>query len=100
MHTYSSLNPIFIKKYRDTLKNADECVISFSEKNMKIKGFHPIGHKLIIDAFNHQKIHVVTDLISFEKTLFSFDLSNTVLLLMSSGNFNGFDYRKIKKILK
>ena len=100
LHTYSSLNPIFIKKYRDTLKNADECVISFSEKNMKIKGFHPIGHKLIIDAFNHQKIHVVTDLISFEKTLFSFDLSNTVLLLMSSGNFNGFDYRKIKKILK
>tara|TARA_B100000941_G_scaffold286625_1_gene260516 strand:+ start:19 stop:516 length:498 start_codon:yes stop_codon:yes gene_type:complete len=100
LHTYSSLNPIFIKKYRDTLKNADECVISFSEKNMKIKGFQPIGHKLIIDAFNHQKIHVVTDLISFEKTLFSFDLSNTVLLLMSSGNFNGFDYRKIKKILK
>ena len=67
---------------------------------MKIKGFQPIGHKLIIDAFNHQKIHVVTDLISFEKTLFSFDLSNTVLLLMSSGNFNGFDYRKIKKIMK
>ena len=100
LHTYSSLNPIFIKKYRDTLKNADECVISFSEKNMKIKGFQPIGYELIINAFNHQKIHVVTDLISFEKTLFSFDLSNTVLLLMSSGNFNGFDYRKIKKILK
>ena len=100
LHTYSSLNPVFIKKYRNTLKNADDCVISFSEKNMKIKGFHPIGHELIINAFNHQKINIATDLISFEQILLSFDLSNSVLLLMSSGNFNGFDYKKIKKILK
>ncbi len=100
LHTYSSLNPVFIKKYRNTLKNADDCVISFSKKNMKIKGFHPIGHELIINAFNHQKINIATDLISFEQILLSFDLSNSVLLLMSSGNFNGFDYKKIKKILK
>ncbi len=100
LHTYSSLNPTFIKKYSNTLKNADECLISFSEKNMIIKGFEPIGNELIINAFNHQKICVATDLISFEETLLSFDLSNSVLLLMSSGNFNGFDYKKIKKILK
>ena len=100
LHTYSSLNPVFIKKYRNTLKNADDCVISFSEKNMKIKRFKPIAHELIINAFNHQKINIATDLISFEQILLSFDLSNSVLLLMSSGNFNGFDYKKIKKILK
>ena len=86
--------------YKNTLKNADECVISFSEKNMQIKGFPPLGHKLIINSFNHQKIKLATDLVSFEKVLLSFDLSNSVLLLMSSGNFNGFDYRKIKKNLK
>ena len=100
LHTYSSLNPVFIKKCRNTLKNADDCVISFSEKNMKIKRFKPIAHELIINAFNHQKINIATDLISFEQILLSFDLSNSVLLLMSSGNFNGFDYKKIKKILK
>ena len=100
MHTYSSLNPIFIKNYKDTLKNADECLISYSQRNMKIKGFKPIDFDLVIDAFNHKKISVATDLISFEDTLLSFDLSNSVLLLMSSGNFNGFDYKKIKKILK
>ena len=100
LHTYSSLNPVFIKKYRNTLKNADDCVISFSEKNMKIKGFQPISHELINSAFNHQKINIANDLISFEQILLSFDLSNSVLLLMSSGNFNGFDYKKIKRILK
>ena len=100
LHTYSSLNPIFIKRYKNTLKNADECIISFSEKNMIIKGFQPIGNELIINAFNHQKMNVTTDLISFEETLLSFNLSNSVLLLMSSGNFNGFDYNKIKKIMK
>jgi UDP-N-acetylmuramate: L-alanyl-gamma-D-glutamyl-meso-diaminopimelate ligase len=67
---------------------------------MKIKGFQPISHKLINSAFNHQKINIANDLISFEQILLSFDLSNSVLLLMSSGNFNGFDYKKIKKILK
>ena len=100
LHTYSSLNQKFIKNYRNTLKDADECVISFSEKNMEIKGFPPLSHKLIINSFNHQKIKLATDLVSFEKILLSFDLSNSVLLLMSSGNFNGFDYRKIKKNLK
>ena len=100
LHTYSSLNPVFIKKYRNTLKNADDCIISFSEKNMKIKGFQPISHELINSAFNHQKINIANDLLSFEQILLSFDLSNSVLLLMSSGNFNGFDYKKIKKILK
>ena len=53
-----------------------------------------------MNAFNHQKIKLATDLVSFEKILLSFDLSNSVLLLMSSGNFNGFDYKKIKKNLK
>ena len=100
MHTYSSLNQKFIKNYRNTLKNADECLISFSEKNMEIKGFEPLSHKLIMNAFNHHKIKLATDLVSFEKILLSFDLSNSVLLLMSSGNFNGFDYKKIKKNLK
>ena len=66
---------------------------------MEIKGFEPLSHKLIMNAFNHHKIKLVTDLVSFEKILLSFDLSNSVLLLMSSGNFNGFDYKKIKKIL-
>ena len=100
LHTYSSLNQKFIKNYRNTLKNADECLISFSEKNMEIKGFEPLSHKLIMNAFNHHKIKLATDLVSFEKILLSFDLSNSVLLLMSSGNFNGFDYKKIKKNLK
>ena len=100
LHTFSSLNQKFIKNYRNTLKNADECVIFFSEKNMEIKGFEPLSHKLIMNAFNHQKIKLTTDLVSFEKILLSFDLSNSVLLLMSSGNFNGFDYKKVKKNLK
>ena len=37
LHTYSSLNPAFLNKYRDTLNSVDECYIYYSEKNMKIK---------------------------------------------------------------
>ena len=34
LHTYSSLNPAFLNKYRDTLNNVDECYIYYSEKNI------------------------------------------------------------------
>lgn len=32
LHTYSSLNPLFLEKYKDTLKHSDECYIYYSEK--------------------------------------------------------------------
>ena len=51
---------------------------------MQIKGFEPLSDKLIFNAFNHQKIKLATDLVSFEKILLSFDLSNSVLLYLGA----------------
>ena len=97
LHTYSSLNPLFLEKYRDTLKHSDECYIYYSEKNMKIKRLEPIDSELIIRSFNHSSLTVIDNYEKLNKKIYDLDLSNSVLLMMSSGKFGGLDIDKIKK---
>ena len=97
LHTYSSLNPLFLEKYRDTLKHSDECYIYYSEKNMRIKRLEPIDSELIIRSFNHSSLTVIDNYENLNKKIYDLDLSNSVLLMMSSGKFGGLDIDKIKK---
>ena len=97
LHTYSSLNPLFLEKYRDTLKHSDECYIYYSEKNMKIKRLKPIDSELIIKSFNHSSLYVIDNYEKLNEKINDLDLSNSVLLMMSSGKFGGLDFNKIKK---
>ena len=97
LHTYSSLNPLFLEKYRDTLKHSDECYIYYSEKNMRIKRLEPIDSELIIRSFNHSSLTVIDNYEKLNKIIYDLDLSNSVLLMMSSGKFGGLDIDKIKK---
>ena len=97
LHTYSSLNPLFLEKYRDTLKHSDECYIYYSEKNMRIKKLEPIDSELIIRSFNHSSLTVIDNYEKLNKKIHDLDLSNSVLLMMSSGKFGGLDIDKIKK---
>ena len=97
LHTYSSLNPLFLEKYRNSLKQSDECYIYYSEKNMRIKRLEPIDSELIIRSFNHSSLTVIDNYEKLNKKIFNLDLSNSVLLMMSSGKFGGLDFDKIKK---
>jgi UDP-N-acetylmuramate: L-alanyl-gamma-D-glutamyl-meso-diaminopimelate ligase len=97
LHTYSSLNPLFLEKYKDTLKHSDECYIYYSEKNMRIKRLEPIDSELIIRSFNHSSLTVIDNYEKLNKKIYDLDLSNSVLLMMSSGKFGGLDIDKIKK---
>ena len=97
LHTYSSLNPLFLEKYRDTLKHSDECYIYYSEKNMRIKRLEPIDSELILRSFNHSSLTVIDNYEKLNKKIYDLDLSNSVLLMMSSGKFGGLDIDKIKK---
>ena len=97
LHTYSSLNPLFLEKYRNSLKQSDECYIYYSEKNMRIKRLEPIDSELIIRSFNHSSLTVIDNYEKLNKKIHDLDLSNSVLLMMSSGKFGGLDIDKIKK---
>ena len=64
---------------------------------MKIKRLTPIDSKLIIKSFNHKNLTVIDNYEKLEETMFSLDLTNSVLLMMSSGKFGGLDLEKLKQ---
>lgn len=100
LHTYSSLNPEFLSEYKGALDGADKAVVFYSPKAVKIKKLDTVSSAQILNAFQRDDLLVFTDPIAFQDYLFEQDFNNTSLLLMSSGNYGGLDFEKVKGILK
>lgn len=91
LHTYSSLNPIFLEQYKDSLNGLDEAVVFYSEDALKIKRMEPISPEMIQKSFGNSEIKVFTnanDLNNYWNTL---NKTEGAFLMMSSGNFGGLD---------
>ncbi len=96
LHTYSSLNPEFLKEYKGTLDAADSAVVFYSPHAVMIKQLEEIKGEQIEEAFERQDLVVFTDPADFKTYLFSQDYENTCLILMSSGNYGGLDFGEVK----
>jgi UDP-N-acetylmuramate-alanine ligase len=96
LHTFSSLNPEFLKEYNKSLEPADEAVVFFSPESLEIKKMEPISKDQIRKAFDKENLIVYTTAQEFKEHLQNLDYSNAVLLLMSSGNYGGLDFEEIK----
>ena len=100
LHTYSSLNPEFLSEYKGTLNGADKAVVFYSPNAVKIKKLDIVSSTQILKAFQREDLVVFTDPAAFQDFLFDQDFTETSLLLMSSGNYGGLDFEKVKEILK
>ena len=100
LHTYSSLNPEFLSEYKGTLNDADKAVVFYSPNAVKIKKLDAVSSTQILKAFQREDLVVFTDPAAFQDYLFEQDFTDTSLLLMSSGNYGGLDFEKVKEILK
>ena len=94
LHTYSSLNAEFLKEYAATLDSADEAVVFYSPEAVKIKRLDEVTQEQIATAFHKKDLAIYTDPKAFEDYLYQLELKNTVVLLMSSGNYGGLDLDK------
>lgn len=99
LHTYSSLTPSFLKEYQNTLNPADEAIVFYSPDAVAIKGLNPISKEQIVESFNREALKVFTEPSELENYLKEKDLSDSVLLLMSSGNYGGLPIDTIASIL-
>jgi UDP-N-acetylmuramate: L-alanyl-gamma-D-glutamyl-meso-diaminopimelate ligase len=99
LHTYSSLNPEFLKEYKGALDAADTAVVFYSPHAVEIKKLDPISSQQIAEAFQRDDLVIFTEPSEFKKYLFSQSMSNTSLLLMSSGNYGGLDFEEVKNLL-
>lgn len=98
LHTYSSLTPKFLKEYQGSLDAADVAVVFYSPEAIAIKQLDPISENQIYEAFQRNDLLIFTDPATFQDYLFSQHFDNAVLVLMSSGNYGGLDFEKLKSL--
>lgn len=95
LHTFSSLNLDFLKLYYKSMSNADEAFVYFNQETILHKRLEKIEKKDVYDAFGNSKLKVFTSSKELQSHLFSKDWTNSNLLMMSSGTFDGLDFNKI-----
>jgi len=95
LHTFSSLNKEFIPQYKGTLDLADEPIVFYNEEVLLHKRLPNLSMEFIYDSFHSEKLKVFSKKEDLEKFFSGLKMKNSVLLLMSSGNFAGIDLNKI-----
>ncbi|MDI1257296.1 MAG: Mur ligase family protein [Flavobacterium sp.] len=101
LHTYSSLNPEFLKEYQGALDAADVAVVFYSPDAVKIKQLKEVSAEQIGKAFNREDLIIYTNPAAFKEYLFhlKYDTEGIALLLMSSGNYGGLNFDDIKQLI-
>jgi UDP-N-acetylmuramate: L-alanyl-gamma-D-glutamyl-meso-diaminopimelate ligase len=99
LHTYSSLNAEFLKEYEGALNTADVAVVFYSPDAVKIKQLEEVTYEQIAQSFKRNDLIIYTNPAEFKDFLFSYDLNNTALLLMSSGNYGGLNFDEVKGLI-
>jgi UDP-N-acetylmuramate: L-alanyl-gamma-D-glutamyl-meso-diaminopimelate ligase len=99
LHTYSSLNAEFLKEYKNTLDAADVAVVFYSPHAVEIKKLEEVTREQIAKAFERDDLIIYTNPDDFKQFLFSQDFNNKALLLMSSGNYGGLDFKDVAKLI-
>jgi len=89
LHTFSSLNPAFLPQYEGTLNLADEAVIFLSEHARAIKKMDKLEESTVQNYFKHPNLTVIRTKEDLQNFLHTKNWTNTNLLMMSSGTFDG-----------
>ncbi|MFZ4679610.1 MAG: UDP-N-acetylmuramate--L-alanine ligase [Flavobacterium sp.] len=99
LHTYSSLNAEFLKEYEGALDAAHIAVVFYSPDAVKIKQLEEVSYDQIAQSFKRDDLIIYTNPAEFKDFLFNYDLNNSALLLMSSGNYGGLNFDEVKRLI-
>ena len=99
LHTYSSLNAEFLKEYEGALDAADVAVVFYSPDAVKIKQLEEVSYDQISEAFSRKDLIIYTNPEEFKGFLKDYDLKESALLLMSSGNYGGLNFDEIQGLI-
>lgn len=99
LHTFSSLMADFLPQYKGCMAEADVAFVYFNPKVIEHKKLSPITKEAVLDAFGTENVEVFTESDALQHKLQSIDYTNTALLMMSSGTFDGIDVKEFAKQL-
>ena len=97
LHTFSSLTEEFLKQYAHAMDEADTAMVYYSPAAVQHKKLPPIHPEMIFDAFQRKDLSVFNDSNLLRDKLLETDWHHSVLLLMSSGNFDGINLNEFGK---
>jgi UDP-N-acetylmuramate: L-alanyl-gamma-D-glutamyl-meso-diaminopimelate ligase len=91
LHTYSSLNEAFMKEYDGVMDPADEAVVFYSQHALELKRMPPLDKSIVQKGFGKDGLSFLNNKAELEQWLQGKDYQNSIVLLMSSGNYEGLD---------
>ena len=91
LHTFSSLKKEFLPQYAGAMNAADKALVYFSPEVVAHKKLEPITKTQVSEGFGGS-VHVVNETRDVLDFIHEAHGNNKVLLMMSSGNFDGIDY--------
>lgn len=95
LHTFSSLTAEFLQQYASTMDKADVPIVYFNPHAIALKKLPPLTNEMVYRAFKNEKIQVYHDSALLKQQLLNMQWHHANLLMMSSGNFDGYDYNEI-----
>lgn len=94
LHTFSSLKKEFLPQYKDAMREADVAIVYFSHDVVRHKKLEPITAEMVQEAFGGN-VTVITETEKVLQFIRGKSWENSVLLMMSSGNFDGINYESL-----
>ena len=94
LHTFSSLNEDFLIQFEGAMDAADEAIVYFNPKTIAHKKLNPITPEQVKKAFKRKDLQIFTDALLLKEYLLSKHYTNHVLLIMTSGNFDGINLKE------
>jgi len=99
LHTFSSLNKEFLDEYAGTMNQADVAIVFIDKKTFEQKKITPYAIDAVKTAFAREDLQFYNDPQELLTYLEALNISNSNLLMMSSGNFGGIDLTMLKNKL-
>lgn len=99
LHTFSSLNKQFLKEYKNSMALADEPYVYYNPHTIAHKKLEQISPEEVKKAFGSKNVTIFNNSKELFELLKNKNWDKKVLLLMSSGNFDGIDLDKFGKEL-
>jgi UDP-N-acetylmuramate: L-alanyl-gamma-D-glutamyl-meso-diaminopimelate ligase len=96
LHTFSSLKKEFLPHYLNCMQFADEAIVYFNPEVVKHKKLESISKDLVFNSFGGN-VKVMTNKNEVLDYINQSKWKDSVLLMMSSGNFDGLNYDQLGK---
>lgn len=91
LHTFSSLNEQFMGEYKGAMDKADAAIVFYSRHALELKRMPDLPAEKVLEGFRKPGLLVMNDKDTLSKWLQEQSYTNSNLVLMSSGNYDGLD---------